>query len=316
MDASPSFFVLLVLVAVVALVVFAVVRISRMKDGRRALAMVGGLLGIVVVGGGVLWFGYRRGEEGSLRARHRAEVVRAVASSAYQDAWVEQKPNGEAPPAVPNWLKEQQLFAPARATSRFGGFSYVKPDDQGRLAGYSSLSGSEKAAEDEAWKCALLRFRALVEANCALRSEEAHPGRHVGTVRLPAIVDQELARRQEEIELDAYRDSVNLDYGTVHRAAVLVKAEPALIEAVAEASLKRLDKEQSDYREARRKEQAYWACSIGGGFLLLLVILAIYIFLNAHTRGYYAWPLRFLALAIYLASLAGFVMLLRPMWEE
>ncbi len=302
--------VLVLAVLTVVIVGIFLARLSRKSERfGTTLAVGGGVLFIVLVVGGAFMLWRYRAEKASERMRHATEQIaqhkrmQYLHAEAYQQAWHAQPKEGP----FSAWVKEPELFIPQRGQSRIGGFSYSKQDDQGRLAGYSSFERDEDAAKAQAWQCAAARLRTLVSASCALKEPSRRRG--AGPIDLEGIIREQIARRQPEIEIDSYHDRVALDYGTVHRAAVLVKAEPSLIEELAASSLKKLDEQYRAHLKRQKELRITWAKYLGGGVFLFLIILAIYLFLNAHTKGYYAWPLRFLAIALYAAAVAAFILL-------
>ena len=90
-----------------------------------------------------------------------------------------------------------------------------------------------------------------------------------------------------------------------------IEAPPKAVQDLARSVVKKFEAAHRRYLTVERRRLATWAYSIGGGLFLLLVILAIYLFLNTHTKGYYAWPLRLAALVIYLGAVGAFAVLLQ-----
>jgi len=95
---------------------------------------------------------------------------------------------------------------------------------------------------------------------------------------------------------DQFTQRFERPYGTVWREAILIDAEPGMMDRITDALVYSLDGEATHQRNA-------WF-SI---FSLTGLVFGTYLFLNMATKGYYAWSLRLAALAGIIVF--GFVFL-------
>jgi hypothetical protein len=102
--------------------------------------------------------------------------------------------------------------------------------------------------------------------------------------------------RKGKLVLDRFSQQFDRPYGKLWREQVLVDASPRAIEPVAAG----IARAAADARNAAR--QTWWtvAVSLGG---LAVLIFAVYLVLNAATKGYYTWVLRLLAVGAIVAAL-------------
>lgn len=97
--------------------------------------------------------------------------------------------------------------------------------------------------------------------------------------------------RLEPLVQDRFVQQFDMPHARVWRAAVLVEASPAQVEALSRVMEDRL--EQRHVRGATR-----WG-SVAG---LILLIVVVYLFLNAATKGYYTWALRGAAVVLFVVG--------------
>ncbi len=96
------------------------------------------------------------------------------------------------------------------------------------------------------------------------------------------ITNELLARRPFS---DQFTQRFDRAYGTVWRQAILINAQPQLIEDIAQSI-------SSNIHDQVTHQRTLWFSLAALGAL----IFGMYLFLNAATRGYYAWSLRLMLL--------------------
>ena len=97
---------------------------------------------------------------------------------------------------------------------------------------------------------------------------------------------------------DRFVQRFDRSYGQIWQASVLIDASPRKIEAVARSVA---DQARADYQEklASQKRQALQQTATWGSLAAFLaVIVVLYWFLNAATKGYFTWRLRFGAVTL------------------
>ena len=233
------------------------------------------------------------------------EAQRRAGSSQHASVWREVPPGPEAPA----WVTDEALMNPEPQRVRNGPWplTYVCPDAQERLAGYSLLEPDAARARARAWKSLRKRLGDLFLARCMI--EAPNELRRDGPTRVARCVNEIVVERPEfgDAAAQVFEEEVDRPEvpGKLFRAAVLVTVPPALIHEIAAAALTQAAAALRAEREAFRNR----VYAGGGAVFLLFVILSIYLFLSAHTRGIFTWPLRLAAVLLYLAAVFGFVML-------
>lgn len=307
-----SFSVLFLGVPVIAvvLVILAVAAVSRRGSSRALPMIMGVILGLVLVvvaAASAVFFLRVRSFEAPDDSRPATAVVAEPSTEPHLQAWVP-APEGD---DVPAWVGDERLLRPLTGYSEAAGRHYVRQNEAGRLAGFSGFATTRENAVKQAWQSVLERLQSLVAVGCAVERRENLDFKALGPRALEGMIDAEVRERRDEFEVDTYAGLVERDYGTVHRAAVLIQAPPTAIQDLAQSVVTKFEAASRRYLTVERRRLATWAYSIGGGLFLLLVILAVYLFLNTHTRGYYAWPLRLVALVIYVGAVGAFLVLLQ-----
>ncbi|MGQ9649086.1 MAG: hypothetical protein ACUVXJ_03165 [Phycisphaerae bacterium] len=102
---------------------------------------------------------------------------------------------------------------------------------------------------------------------------------------------------------DQFTQHIRRPYGDVWQHALLVDASDRQITAYAQTFLPQIIQQQKTALRLRES----WARTIVGLALLIVLIVVVYAFLNAATRGYYTWMLRG---SMVILVLAGAVLLL------
>jgi hypothetical protein len=101
--------------------------------------------------------------------------------------------------------------------------------------------------------------------------------------------------RKGKLVLDRFSQQFDRPYGKLWREQILIDASPQSIEPVAAW----IDKKAAVARRAAR--QTWWTLTVSLGGLAVL-ILAVYLVLNAATKGYYTTVLRVLAVGAIIAG--------------
>lgn len=163
--------------------------------------------------------------------------------------------------------------------------------ERGRFVGYSRLDGDRAAARQQAIQSAASQLAAAVFKDMSIvhRALRAH-----FTPREIYEVSRETAENllNKTGPLDEYAESVQRDYGRLHRVAVLIDGTGPSIEAYHATVAHQLGEAALETKIARRDRMYTIVAAIG----LALVVLILYVFLNAGTKGHFAWPLRLISL--------------------
>jgi hypothetical protein len=130
------------------------------------------------------------------------------------------------------------------------------------------------------------QMQAMGDALGKLRVRLAVPDGEWGGARLS---ESDLA--EYEIVVDQFSQSFARPYGPIWRHAMLLDVSPEKLEGL---------------REVFEVRQVSARRSVGGQVLSLVgifvLICAVYLFLNAATRGYYTWALRIALLGLFLLA--------------
>ncbi|HAK96524.1 MAG TPA: hypothetical protein DCM87_16425, partial [Planctomycetes bacterium] len=233
----------------------------------------------------------------------------------FQQAWTDKySPKDGA--EFPEWVASKELRDPLQESLPVDGvqFSFVKTDAQDRVAGFSTIHATREEAAGKAWECLRARIEGRVLARCALRApREFVPVRtRLGTA-IAERIGGEIDARRTMLAPVTFEDEVEVagGLGTAYRAAQYVVCSGVLVDDIARAAAENAASELRAEHERHVKEAKTWASLIGGALFLLLIITSVYLFLNAHTKGYYAWPLRIVACSIYLIAVAAYLLYFR-----
>ncbi len=319
-DMTPKLLVIAAIAAAAVLCFFVVRRLVRRKKADAAgtvivLALLGA--GLLALGAALLFIGVRVAHETDVRVRQQASVRLAAPEPRFdfRQAWTDKYPPKDGT-EFPEWVASNELRDPPRESLPVDGveFSFVKTDGQDRVAGFSDIHATSAEATARAWECLRARIDGRVLARCALRApREFVPVRTL----LGTAIAERIAR-----EIDAHRtlrapttfeDEVEVagGLGSAYRAAQYVVCSGVLVDDIARAAAENAASELRAEHEKRVKEAKTWASLVGGALFLLLIITSVYLFLNAHTKGYYAWPLRIVACSIYLIAIAAYLLYFR-----
>lgn len=314
------FFVILGLAAALAVGYLVVHVLVKSRRTRQVAGVIIGLAFVLVASFGAYLFVMDK--QASLTGNELLNMP-VMHETPYQPAWLQPPKEG----TFPAWLKTAALFAPDlhHNATQLADFQYVLPDDQHALAGYSDFENSPGEAEAQAWTCVLNRIKLLllVDLNDAVLNRTRTHATARQIRRIKWLLDQAITRkaitaRKAEITLDGYADAVTVGasiggrpVGTVYRAACRVVLSPQTQQTMQrnlmDNVMDMLEREKQD----KEKNLRNWGYTAMVALFMFFVILSIYIFLNAHTKGYFAWPLRIMAALLYGASVGGFWFFLR-----
>ncbi len=177
-----------------------------------------------------------------------------------------------------------------------------RPGPQGRLVGYSQLEADREEAMSRARDSAARQIIGLV----IWRLRESFGGKSLlgfeGAVKLATA---EVEGAIETARVDDFEQFIDRPYGRLYRAAILVGADENFLRKITTKVERALRKGEARARVQRRV--VYWKGSIA--FTLTLVVAIVYGVLNAMTKGYFTWRLRFLSLLALAAAYAVLVFL-------
>lgn len=110
----------------------------------------------------------------------------------------------------------------------------------------------------------------------------------------PELLRSAIARELNEggIRVQQFTQQFQRPYGDLWRCAWLVDASPEVLQRIA-----------AKYCQAESLVRQTWARTLLSGLGLLLLIIGVYLLLNAATRGYYAWTIRVMLLAVAAVGL-------------
>ena len=327
--ASVSIFLILLVIAVPAIAGLFLLarRFVRRPETRRPFLVMAGGLGLICAGflAVLVLTKYVRERETAELVRVNVQRATALVEPAavvqdYLHAWTDKYPPAEG--AFPDWVVSKALVQPSMENLPVAGLklSFAKTDPQDRLAGYSDFQAGTQEAAAQAWQCLKARLEGRVLARCALlMPHEFTPFATALGLRIREAIGRELDARRANLPLVAFDDEVDVaGLGNVYRAAVCLTATGPSVDAVASAATKIAADEEERLRQELQRAHAeklhnakQWGYCIGGALFLLLIITSVYLFLNAQTKGYYAWTLRIVAFVIYAAAVGAFVVFFR-----
>ncbi|MBI4582507.1 MAG: hypothetical protein HY717_00545 [Planctomycetes bacterium] len=175
-----------------------------------------------------------------------------------------------------------------------------KPGPGWRLAGYSrDLEPALETARLAADRSALGQLAALLLWELSGRRGSIDFAFKDAEV----LVRQTLhARFESRLVADRFEEAVPLAAGTVYRAAVLVKADPQILQELSAELVKGIQEGKLKAIKQRREFLINAASAAG----LAIFIFLAYAFLNAGTKGHFAWPLRIFSLLALALLYLGF----------
>ena len=167
-------------------------------------------------------------------------------------------------------------------------FLWWEPGETGELAAFSGPEASEALAREEA--LALARRKLAVLALLRLKREA--PGLDA-LVALPLAL--RLAAPRVAVE-DVLVERASRAYGEIYRAAVRIDAAAPRISALQAAIQAELGRGWAAEQARLRR----WFVTGASLVVFAVGLFLAYAFLNAGTKGYFAWPLRIASAAVFV----------------
>ena len=163
------------------------------------------------------------------------------------------------------------------------------PDpDRKILVGYSQL----EATDEEARQAAMNSVVRQLSANLLWEIKDHTPnGRTLQFDEAAELAKLLIYRGKENLSLNEYSEKVQLDVGILYRAATRVDTHPQAIRQL--ATQLREDLDNNALAQIKQRKKVF--SKIFSGMGIALCIFLIYCFLNAGTKGYFAWPLRIIS---------------------
>jgi hypothetical protein len=230
---------------------------------------------------------------------------RARLSLHLNDDFKDWKDMGAVSPEVSGkaWVIDAAGSQPWCASSRDIEIRGRRPGPGGEIVGYSrKLEPEEEAARESARRSALEQLKALLLFEIKdLRGN----GRRVSLVSAVPLVEEQVARQLNSLVLDRFDQRVDRPYGSLFRSALLVKADGKSLRFLRNEMAKALRDQDLERTDRRRASMSTAASALG----LALIIFLLYSFLNASTKGHFAWPLRCLSLGALVVLYLGLIYL-------
>ncbi|MBI4602650.1 MAG: hypothetical protein HY721_11890 [Planctomycetes bacterium] len=178
-----------------------------------------------------------------------------------------------------------------------------RPGPRGEIVGYSTrLEPTREKSFGAARRSAVQGLKALL----LWEAKDRKGLRRWGDFEALAAYAAELAARElDGLVAERFEQEVERPYGAVYRTALRVKAGDEAVDRLAE-KLERAARDGQLERFARRRE-LFWG--IAGALGMALVMFLVYSFLNAGTKGHFAWPLRLVCLSTLVALCLGLMYL-------
>ncbi len=214
------------------------------------------------------------------------------------DAWKAADALAPEPSGKP-WIEEASTAE--RVSVSLPGLSLHgrRPTPGGFLVGFSGLESERDAARDAARASAARQIETLLVAGAV-----DDPGLRIGARELAGALESfrpEVRSYVDRTTADRFEQEIPRDYGTLHRAAVLVRAGEKDLGALEGAFRDHV----GEWIASKRTQRVDGLVTAISALALALVVLLLYAFVNAGTKGHFTRPLRFVFAAmlaiIYLA---------------
>ncbi len=203
--------------------------------------------------------------------------------------------------SAPEWVRKGPGSRVSKSRSEVLGRIAVKPSKKDEIAGYSSL----EPTLEEAFRSARLSLQRQLEDTLLyelIKDGDRHGARSPDGEALirqsaASLVESGSSGREE------FHESAILPTSgqTIHRAAIFVRIPDGWDDKQERAIGLRLDEIREAAGESRRTQMG----TAGSILLLAFVVLLLYLFLNAGTKGYFAWPLRIISAVLYALVCLG-----------
>jgi hypothetical protein len=283
---TSSSLVLLLLLGVLAVVLISSLFFLLDRKRRKALLVV---LSVVLAVPTLLVLSYTTRQQIRVEvAPSRPELEPADDLSRWQsDAVLGFQP--ESPSGLESWVGDAAGARLARERLKGGREVHCwHPGAGGQLAAYSSPQATRDAALAEAAERARDKLAVLAVV-------DLERSRGIDAATVEPLARRIAGRGEFLVELASAVEEAWRPHARYYRAAVLVRAEPARI---AELGRRIQDELQKGWLEEQERMRA-WLLSGAGAVLLAIALFLVYVFLNAGTKGYFAWPLRIASAAVF-----------------
>ena len=131
--------------------------------------------------------------------------------------------------------------------------------------------------------------------------KQVAPSDGVNHIAINAISEQDLT--QFDLILDQFSQSFNSTNSRIWRHAILLDLDSNKLTPLLQSRVSTTTRERVSHR-------LRWARQFGSLGGLALIVLVLYVFLNAATKGYYTWSLRIAAvilIGVFIVALLNFV---------
>ncbi len=203
--------------------------------------------------------------------------------------------------SAPGWVRSGTGSRISKSRSAVLGRPTVKPGKTNEIAGYSGL----EATFDEAIRSARLSLQRQLEDIVLYELIEDGDRHGARSPEGGALLRQAAASLVEAgpAGREEFHESAVLPASgqTIHRAAILLRIPDGWDDKQERAIGRRLDAVREESEESRRTQIG----TAGSILLLAFVVFLLYLFVNAGTKGYFAWPLRIFAVALYACVCLG-----------
>jgi hypothetical protein len=204
--------------------------------------------------------------------------------------------------AAKPWLADAAGSRPWSETS--GGMIIAgrRPGPEGKLVGYSGLEPDPEAARRAAELSAARQLEAILLSQVKEYAPHRGPALPPADI-LPLIRERVLGGRLVELIVDRFEEPVEMPISkaVLHRTAVLVRADPETLARLGDAVREGI--ETGAARRMKLRRDIIWTG--GAAAVMALVVFLIYSFLNAGTKGHFAWPLRVVSLGALILLYVG-----------
>ncbi len=166
-------------------------------------------------------------------------------------------------------------------------FRREHPKDQWHVIDPIEMYGSRRQAREAALQEATNRLmpQALVAVQELVHRNYRSPLRQPDLLEVRAELGRRL--RSGSMISDEFAQQIDRPYATMYRTSLLVREDPLALSEIASTVTHR--------RDSVARGWLWTAGSVGG---VSVIVLLVYLLLNAATRGYYTWSLRIGAVAL------------------
>ena len=173
------------------------------------------------------------------------------------------------------------------------------PGPGGEIVGYSGLEPDADLALQVARQSAARQIKCLLIREVRASAKDEIQVKYVE--KALERLDRDIVDYAGKATIDSFEQEITRDYGKVHRAAVLVQAGPEKLQPLVKKFQQRIAQAVSQGQVERQQI----IVSIASALALALVVFLIYAFVNAGTKGHFAWPLRIISIGTLIVLYLG-----------